>query len=170
MKEARSDESEKFRDLGRLTWLWMNSPLHEDWPMNVASRSLLPPLQLDQYMIEERKGMPVAYCSWAFLNQDAEFRYIQNPSALSAADWNAGERLWIMDWVAPFSKTDSWTMRGRLLKRFPHELARALRVKRNGCDVARILSFKGRQMKTEHARNLRARYQSESLNMLYRLS
>ena len=49
----------------------------------------------------------------------------QSPLALTEADWNSGERLWLNDWVAPFGHTAALS---RLLQRhlFPNRCARAL--------------------------------------------
>ncbi len=49
----------------------MSSPLHKEWPVELASKFLLPPIQKKQYLLIERAGFPVAYCSWAFLNKES---------------------------------------------------------------------------------------------------
>lgn len=41
--------ADKFTILGKLAWLWMNSPLHRDWPVELLSRFALPPIELGQY-------------------------------------------------------------------------------------------------------------------------
>lgn len=131
-----------FDQLGKLSWLWMNSPLHREWSVDMAARFLLPPIHLNQIEILERDGVPVAYCSWAWLSEAAEIRYMIDPSDLNERDWNSGDRLWFADWVAPFGAADSWHLRSVMAARFPQEVARAIRVKR-GSKRARVMEFKG---------------------------
>lgn len=134
--------AEQMALLGKLTWLWMNSPLHREWQVEIATRFLLPPIVLDQIHILERDGMPVAYCSWAWMSEQAEIRYLLNASNIPLSDWQSGDRLWFADWVAPFGAADSWALRSRMAARFPQEVARAIRVKR-GKTKARVMEFKG---------------------------
>lgn len=135
---------EKYDVLGKLAWLWMNSPLHRDWQMDLLSRFALPPVELGQYLLLERDGMPVAYCSWAHLSSQAEAAYMLNAANIPLADWNGGDHLWFVDWVAPFCKADSWEMKKRLEEKFPTSVARAIRVKR-GNPKARVMEFIGPQ-------------------------
>ena len=139
---------ERFDQLGKLSWLWMSSPLHRDWPLHSAARFLLPAIQLQQFHVIERDDIPVAYCSWAWLSPEAEMIYMLNPSAIETNDWCSGDRLWFIDWIAPFAKTDSWTLRRAMMQRFPDEVARAIRVKREQ-RKARVMEFKGPQLDSE---------------------
>lgn len=143
--------------LGKLSWLWMNSPLHRDWDFDAAARFLLPPILLGQIQIIERDAMPVAYCSWAWLSEEAEIRYMIHPSEIRVEDWNGGDRLWFADWVAPFGAADSWQLRGVMAARFPNEVARAIRVKR-GSKQARVMEFKGPQLPAAIGRERLKRY------------
>lgn len=154
---------EKFDILGRLTWLWMNSPLHNDWPIYLLSRFALPPIELNQYLLLERDGMPVAYCSWAFITAETEKQYILNPSELNLSNWHGGDRLWFIDWVAPFAKRDSFSLRTALAKKFPNEVARAIRVKK-GSERGRVMEFKGKDIDKKTARENLNRSYADFLN------
>ena len=148
-----SEQSVQFELLGKISWLWMNSPLHADWTMHLAAQFLIPAIAARQVHVIERDGMPVAYCSWAWLTAEAEMAYIVDPSNVLAHDWCNGDRLWFIDWVAPFAATDSWHLRRAMMQRFPNEVARAIRVKREKTK-ARIMEFKGPALSspTAHAR------------------
>lgn len=139
---------------GRIFWLWSNSDLHKSWPVALQSRFVLPAVMTDQYAIIERDGIPRAYCSWAWLTLEAETRYILNPNTLEPRDWTGGDRLWFVDWIAPFAAADTWTLRTRMAARFPRELARSLRVKAGRQD-ARIATFAGSDLTREEARERR---------------
>ena len=137
-----TEHAERLALLGKLTWLWMNSPLHVDWTMQLAMRFLLPAIEYGQLHILEREGLPVAYCSWAWLSADAELAYLADPSKVVAHDWHSGDRLWFIDWVAPFGVTDNWHLRRAMMQKFPQGVARAIRVKRDR-NKARVMEFKG---------------------------
>lgn len=147
---------EKYEVLGKLVWLWMNAPLHRDWPVDLLSRFVLPPLELGQYLLLERGGLPVAYCSWAHLSTQAEAAYMLNAADIPLANWNGGENLWFVDWIAPFSKADSWELKRQLSEKFPTSVARAIRVKKGG-KTARVMEFRGPQTDRQAARNLLSR-------------
>jgi cytolysin-activating lysine-acyltransferase len=147
----------KFTVLGKLAWLWMNSPLHRDWTMELLSGFALPPIELGQYILLERDGLPVAYCSWAQLSSRAEAAYMLDASNIPLADWNGGDHLWFVDWVAPFGKADSWEMKRQLADKFPTSVARAIRVKR-GSRSGRVMEFRGRQIDRQAAREILTRH------------
>ncbi len=131
-----------FEPLGKIAWLWMNSPLHERWPVDLQRHFILPPVVLGQYELLERNGMPVAYASWAWVSREVELAYIGDPSHLPLDAWHGGDRLWFIDWVAPFGKRDSMALRSRLALRFHDQVARAIRVKTDR-KTARVMEFVG---------------------------
>ena len=139
-----------FDDLGKIIWLWMNSPLHREWPTLLLADFVVPPVKLGQYTLLERDGMPVAYCSWAWLSQEDEINYVTDPANLPLQNWSSGDRLWFVDWVAPFGRKDSFDLRTILNKKFSHSIARALRVKKNS-NSSRVMEFKGGQADHEDA-------------------
>ncbi|MDQ1920917.1 toxin-activating lysine-acyltransferase [Massilia pseudoviolaceinigra] len=47
-------------------------------------------------------GNPIGYITWAYLSADVEQRFVADPDfLLHFSEWNEGERLWIIDFVAP---------------------------------------------------------------------
>ncbi len=89
--------------LGSVVWLWLHSPDHREMPLHMLSALLLPAIKYQQFILASLHGKPVFYLSWANLNEESETRYIQKPAyAMPEQDWNSGDRLWILDWVAPF--------------------------------------------------------------------
>jgi len=153
-----------YEELGKLSWLWMSSPLHCHWPVQLQAQFLLQPIQLKQYVLIERANMPVAYCSWAYLDAKAEAQYMLDPSIIALPDWNCGDRLWFVDWIAPFSKHDNWALKHVLAEKFPNHVARAIRVKDNNKKTARVMEFKGTQVNSAIAQKLLATYYSDFLS------
>lgn len=141
----------QFETLGKLAWLWMNSPLQRQWAFGSGARFLLPAVQLGQFELLERDGMPVAYCSWAWMDAPTELRYVRQLAGLAWPDWRSGDRLWIVDWVAPFGAGDSFALRRRMQERFPDHVARAVRVKR-GHGRAHVMEFHGPGLEVDIAR------------------
>jgi len=157
--------ADKFTVLGKLAWLWMNSPLHHYWEVDLLSRFALPPIELGQYLLLERDGMPVAYCSWAHLDSRAEAAYMLDASNIALADWHCGDHLWFVDWVAPFGKADSFELKNRLEEKFPSSVARAIRVKR-GSRSGRVMEFKGPDIGHQAAQALLAQHCADFLQAL----
>ena len=138
--------------LGSAVWLWMHSASHRDAPLHTLSALLLPALKSRQFVLLSEAGKPVAYLSWANLSEEAERRYLSNPPVLMPeADWSSGDRMWILDWVAPFGHTKTLSgLFGRRL--FPNKWARAL-YHRGDNRGLRILTFRGIGVMPEEARH-----------------
>jgi cytolysin-activating lysine-acyltransferase len=89
--------------LGSAIWLWMHSSNHRDRALHTLNVLLIPAIKQRQFLLGSEAGRPVFFISWARLSPEAEQRYIRNnPLLMPEADWNSGERLWFLDWVAPF--------------------------------------------------------------------
>lgn len=137
--------------LGSAIWLWMHSRDHRDAPLHTLSALLLPAIKRRQFILVAEAGRPVFYLAWANLSREAEQRYLRNsPILMPEEDWDSGERMWILDWVAPFGHTRAMS---RLLERhlFANRLARFLyhRGEERGL---RIKTFRGSAVLPEEAR------------------
>ncbi len=121
--EEGFSEAEVF---GSAAWLWMHSAAHRDVPLLLLSTLLLPALKTGQFVLASENGKPVFYLGWAWLSAEAETRYLsQPPQSMRLDDWTSGDRLWLLDWIAPFGHTR--TMRPLIGRRlFPGWCARAL--------------------------------------------
>lgn len=86
---------------------------------------LIPPLVLGQCKLYMKKEYPISYVSWAFLDEAAEKRLLQNGGKLRPDDWKCGDRLWIIDLVAPFGGVENM-LRDIQKNEFPGQLVRIL--------------------------------------------
>ncbi|SMB21502.1 putative hemolysin activating-like protein [Sterolibacterium denitrificans] len=110
--EQRWNEAEV---LGSAVWLWMHSASHRDFPLHTLPTLLLPAIKHRQFILASQADKPVFYLSWANFDLQAERRYLSNnPLSMPEADWNCGDRQWLLDWVAPFGHTQAMS---RMLKR-----------------------------------------------------
>lgn len=62
------------------------------------------------------------------MSQGVEEAFVLNTSNLQPKDWQSGDRIWFIDWIAPFGGTREMT---RDLKEnvFPNDVGRFLRMK-----------------------------------------
>jgi len=80
----------------------MQSPAHKHFFFADAEWLVLPPVKLRQFRIFRKNNAPVAYACWARLTEEAEARVAAGQIRLQPGDWNAGDRLWLIDLIAPF--------------------------------------------------------------------
>lgn len=94
------NETEAF---GALIWLWAVSPVYQHAGVQEAASHILPVLKNGQFALFSNNGHPVAYCTWAYLNEETEQQYLQSNDILSQAEnWHSGDRMWFINWFAPF--------------------------------------------------------------------
>lgn len=127
--------------LGEIAWLMAQSPLHRSWPLESLMQWVAPALALKQCRTYHRDQRPVAYVSWARLSRETEEAYVLNPRGLQPANWNNGQRLWVIDLIAPFGDGGT-VIRDLRTGLFRDEVVRALRVK-PGDDQMRIIYLHG---------------------------
>ena len=139
---------------GHLTWLWTNSPLHREWSTKAQARLIIPAIALKQFhLILNSDNLPVAYCSWAWLSQEKENEFIRRVGYIDPNSWNCGDRLWIIDYISPFSLNYTRQLNEALARKFPDKIARALRVK-PGNPKGKIISFRGPKLSIARKKNM----------------
>ena len=137
--------------LGSVVWLWMHSDAHKNTPLHMLSALLLPAIKKRQFVLASENGKPVFYLSWARLSEEAERRYLKNPpQCMPQEDWASGERIWILDWVAPFAH--SHRLRSLVTRRlFPGWCWRSL-YHRGDTKGLRVICWHGIAVTPEEAR------------------
>lgn len=160
-EQTKIEYNDRMTTVGKISWLWSNSDLHQSWPYDLFTRFVLPPVMEQQICIVESQGYPVAYCSWALLDKQTEQNYILNPNSLNPDQWNCGDRLWFCDWISPFSPKFTWALRSAMNDRFPEKVGRSMRVKKTQTQ-ARIAVYAGQDLNKEQSHSLRRRYFDET--------
>jgi cytolysin-activating lysine-acyltransferase len=94
----------RFQLLGEITALCMNSKLHSGYRINDITNNFLPPINLDQLRIYKKGSTPIALITWAYLDEETENKYINEQYDLRLNDWNKGDRLWFIDFIATIAK------------------------------------------------------------------
>ena len=89
--------------LGAAVWLWMHSAMHRDAPLHVLPVVLLPVIKRGQYVLVQEGDRPVFFLSWAWMDESAEQRYLnEQVVTLPEEDWCCGERMWFRDFICGF--------------------------------------------------------------------
>ncbi len=74
------------------------------WNMLDVYTCLIPPVSLGQFRIWfDEEDDPIGFMTWAFMSKEVEdyfLKYDEMPEDIEA--WKSGDRLWGMDFVAPF--------------------------------------------------------------------
>lgn len=94
--------TQKMLLLGEATFLFLNSPLHLGYAVHQLPTFILTPLRLGQFRMYRSARGPVGYVAWAWLTAAAAEDYAQQRRSLVPQDWNAGDQLWFIEFIAPF--------------------------------------------------------------------
>lgn len=88
--------------LGAVSWLMMQQTATRHTLLSELEWRVMPALVLEQAKLYMREDSPIAYVSWAKLSESVVQRYAAAPHQLTAADWQSGEQVWIVDLFVPF--------------------------------------------------------------------
>lgn len=86
---------------GQAVSIFMQSPQHRHLLLSDLEWRVIPPIALQQYRLVQHKGAPAGFISWALVDEETEQRLQQPDFRLRPQDWKCGERVWIIDIVAP---------------------------------------------------------------------
>jgi cytolysin-activating lysine-acyltransferase len=115
--------------LGQITWLFSQSALHRQLPISTLEWAVMPAILHEQFRIFtfgplqeldavsaadfppgfDRGGieqMPLGVALWGNLSAAAEAK-VERGEHLDAADWNSGDRLWLLELITPFATPDN---------------------------------------------------------------
>ncbi|MFZ8864977.1 MAG: toxin-activating lysine-acyltransferase [Rickettsiales bacterium] len=118
--------------LGEISSLLLSSKLHRQYRINDIGTVFLPPIHLNQFRIYKNKDVdPIALVTWAFFSKEIKEKYLTKKYLLKPEDWKSGDRLWLIDFLAPFGHMK---MVGKDLKNnvFPDAHGRSVRITDTG--------------------------------------
>lgn len=93
--------------LGPVIMLYLQSPHRRYQFISDLEWLLIPPLVSGQCKLYMKQEYPISFVSWAFLTEEVEKRLLANGGRLRPEDWASGERLWLIDIVAPFGGVET---------------------------------------------------------------
>lgn len=92
--------------LGEISWLLSQSPGHRhSLFIGDLEWLVMPPLTLAQYRLFYANDKPVGVAFWAFVSEAIEQR-LAGGGRLGANEWRSGDRVWLVEIVAPFGGQD----------------------------------------------------------------
>lgn len=92
--------------LGEIAWLLSQSPNHRH-ALFIGDLEwlVLPPLTHAQYRLFYTENRPIGAAFWAFVPETVEKR-LAGGGRLGANEWRSGDRVWLVEIVAPFGGQD----------------------------------------------------------------
>lgn len=161
---SASDAVSNAQVFGEMAWLYARSPLHRDMPVRKLEQWALPAISLSQYRLYRRENRPIGFFTWAKLTKQIETKYALDPQSLQPPQWKSGDRIWLIDFIAPFGGAGE-IMRDLRTNVFPHDVGRALRPYKNG-KGNRVIYFHG----IHAVKKARDRQHSPTVELVFRES
>jgi cytolysin-activating lysine-acyltransferase len=97
------DVSDKMTLVGRVITLMLDSEIYLVDTLMDIKKNIVAPVFTDQAMIIVQDGKVTGYCSWAFLSDEVEKKYIADSNSLEILDWKSGDNFWLIDVITPFN-------------------------------------------------------------------
>ncbi|MCG9664087.1 hypothetical protein C9980_03225 [Vibrio mediterranei] len=120
MSQERTVSNEKEMQLiGEVTWLLLQSPLHREYPLHVLESRFLNAIRLGQCRIYYDSKGPIGLVTWAQVTEVWHQKLMEQDEWLPEEEWNRGNYLWFMDFIAPFGNCTS--IRRSLSAQFRHK-------------------------------------------------
>jgi cytolysin-activating lysine-acyltransferase len=93
--------------LGEMVWLLTQSPQHKQaFFIGDLEWMAMPPILLQQFRMFYAKDKPIGVILWAFVSDEVEARLLSGNARMRPQDWKSGDKLWIVEVLAPFGGTD----------------------------------------------------------------
>jgi cytolysin-activating lysine-acyltransferase len=87
---------------GAVLDLTLSSPLHAKWAIEDCYRLFGPPLKLGQCVVLQEEGEIVAFATYAKLSEEASEAFTHSTRLLRPSDWTSGDKIWLVDCIAPW--------------------------------------------------------------------
>ena len=94
--------------LGEITWLLTQSPVHKQLFIGDLEWFCMPAILLEQFRLfyGPTPQTPAAVALWASVTAETEERLKAGAHKLRPDEWSGGDRLWLIELVAPFGAQD----------------------------------------------------------------
>jgi len=116
--------------LGQVVWLLSQSPLHRELKIKDLEWTFLPPILCGQFRVfsfgplpgsegidpralehfgmskEAIEQVPLGVAIWAKLSEAAQAK-LERGERLSGAEWQSGDRVWLVELLSPFASDDN---------------------------------------------------------------
>ncbi len=98
--------------LGELVWLLSQSPAHKHFTIGDLEWMVMPAILLEQFRVFHGPKHLLGFALWAYMAEEAESRFKAQVESgrgarLRPDDWKSGDRLWLIELVAPFATPEN---------------------------------------------------------------
>lgn len=87
--------------MGDALFLAARSPRHAAMSVAMLRAAFEAPILLGQYKVFRFDDVPRGMFTWARMSPEAERRYVRG-EPFQPGDWQSGDRLWLIDLIAPY--------------------------------------------------------------------
>ena len=94
---------DQLRAYGEFAFLYLRSDFHRNVPMHRARLALQPPIDLMQFKLFHIDGIPRYGITWAHVSEAVEQKILRGEQ-LSPSEWRSGDRMWVMEIIAPYAQ------------------------------------------------------------------
>jgi cytolysin-activating lysine-acyltransferase len=105
---------------GDVMWLLAATKEYQHWKFSRLQYIFMPPVNLQQFFLFYEDGLPICFCSYAFVSDDVLAELQTGERSIAPAEWRCGENIFFPDFVAPFGGTKNF-MR-TIMKRFQDDV------------------------------------------------
>jgi cytolysin-activating lysine-acyltransferase len=120
--------------LGEIVWLMSQSPLHKQLFISDTEWLVMTPMLLQQFRLFYDKAKPVGVIFWASVSEEVEARLAVGTTRMRPQDWKSGDRLWVVEAIAPFGGAEEM-VKDLKAKVFPQREIKLLAVGPKGPEV-----------------------------------
>ncbi len=122
---------------GEVVWLFTQSPKHKNFFLFDLEWLVMTPIMLQQFRVFYAPDRPIGVALWAFVNEAVEKRLMSGNARLAPNDWKSGDRLWLVDIVAPYGGQDEM-IKDLKEKVFPNQEIKFLAVAEGNATAKKI--------------------------------
>lgn len=106
--------------LGEIVWIMSQSDLHKTFFISDLEWLVMTPILLKQFRLFYSSDRPIGVALWARVDEEVEARLSAGNAKMKPQDWKSGDRLWVVEVMAPFGGHDEM-LKDLKLKLFPNE-------------------------------------------------
>ena len=123
--------------LGEIVWLMSQSPLHKHVFISDLEWRVMTPILLQQFRLFYDRQKPLGVIFWASVSEEVEARLAAGTTRMRPQDWKSGDRLWVVEAIAPFGGAEEM-VKDLKAKVFPGREIKALAVGAKGKGVRKL--------------------------------
>jgi cytolysin-activating lysine-acyltransferase len=113
------------------------SPLHKQFFISDLEWLVMTPVLLQRFRLFYDQSKPIGVAFWATVDAEVEARLAAGTTRMRPQDWKSGDRLWVVEVIAPFGGAEA--MVGDLkAKVFPQREVKFLAVGAKGREVTQL--------------------------------